>query len=81
MTNVGSPDVEGVVGQVASLGGIIRSKEATGRPKDAEALSELYRLACRPHHRRMTLLSGSLTSRSACQSPVDRRVRVAAACR
>jgi hypothetical protein len=38
-------DVEGVVVYVASLGDIIRSKEAAGRAKDDDALPELYRLA------------------------------------
>lgn len=38
-TRVGSVDVD-----VASLGDIIRSKRAAGRPKDADALPELARL-------------------------------------
>lgn len=38
-------DIEGVIVRVAALEDIIRSKEAAGRQKDAEALPELYRLA------------------------------------
>lgn len=38
-------DVGRVQVRVAALGDVIRSKEAAGRPKDAEALPELYLLA------------------------------------